>query len=86
MGTPAAAVASQVELLLAEFTNGDLAEEELREALTPFGSVAILDESSVPVSWEVATSAHPASLRLYDIPRTEDAWVRVSQPEEAKAA
>jgi len=37
MGTPAAAVASQVELLLAEFTNGDLAEEELREALTPFG-------------------------------------------------
>lgn len=84
-GTPAAAMASQLELLLAEFTSGDLTEEELREALIPYGSVAVLDTSSVNVAWEIATSAQTASLRLDDAPQTQY-WIRMSHPKEAQAA
>ena len=83
-GTPAALVASQLELLLAEFTNGDLTEDELRETLVPYGSVAVLYYSSVNVEWEIATSAQSSSFQLDDVPRSEH-WVRVSR-EEALAA
>jgi hypothetical protein len=83
-GTPAAVVASELELLLAEFTNGDLTEDELRETLVPYGRVAVLHYSSVDVTWEVATSAESSSYQLDDVPRSEH-WVRVS-PEEARAA
>jgi hypothetical protein len=85
-GTPAAAVAAQLELLLAEFTSGDLTEDELREAFTPYGSVAMLGQSSIDLAWEIATSAQSVSLRLHDLPQTEPVWWRISEPKEAQAA
>lgn len=83
--SPAAPIASHIELLLAEYTNGDLSEDDLREALTPFGSVAVLDAASVPVSWYVATSASAASVRLHDVVQ-EHGWWRVTPEREVQAA
>lgn len=40
-GSPAAAVTSDLELLLAEFTNGQWTERDLRETLKPFATVPL---------------------------------------------
>jgi hypothetical protein len=84
-GAPAAALASQIELLLAEYTNGDRTENELRDALGTFGSVAIVNQASVDAKWEVVTSALSVSFQIHDAPQTENVWLRISDPKEAQA-
>ncbi|HXU89009.1 MAG TPA: hypothetical protein VFQ62_09160 [Methylomirabilota bacterium] len=85
-GVPASGSAAEIELLLAEYSGGDLSEEDLRDALIPYASIAKVQECSLVASWETRTSAQPVSIYLSDPLPLQTTWVYVSKTKEALAA
>jgi hypothetical protein len=87
--SPAASLASEIELALAEFTNGYLTEQELRDRLSVVASIPVGRLFHVQSSLAISVTGGPLqnTIAAHQVqPDAEMFWVEVASRKAAQAA